>query len=163
MKKRPGGAAVLLRERFPKIVPQWRCEVAMDSGGSGLKLLKTVRICGVFWTSCYGFFRNGKGHLCEAFQRFWILLGVLNVDDFDMKSLLVHHCLHDVSVNCCGWSAVTLISELGMGAFIVVKPGPSQNEIPNQPFFFSRSFSHLFQGIGAKQRGGGNVRHICIF
>lgn len=45
MKKRPGGAAVLLQERFPKIVPQWRCEVEKHGGGEfRVETLETVRI-----------------------------------------------------------------------------------------------------------------------
>ena len=47
MKKRPGGAAVLLRERHPKIVPQWRCEVA--TWGFRVETLETMRILKFFF------------------------------------------------------------------------------------------------------------------
>lgn len=53
---------------------------------------------------------------------------------------------------------------LGMGAFIVVKTWTlSEWNSKSAVFCFSRSFSHLFQGIGTKQRRGENVRQICSF
>ena len=87
MKKRPGGAAVLLRERHPKIVPQWRCEVA--TWGFRVETLETMRILKFLF-----FFANSsrmKGPLVKHFSdsgSFWVF--VQNVDYFDMKSLLVY-------------------------------------------------------------------------
>ena len=65
MKKRPGGAAVLLRERFPKIVPQWRCEdcpSANNGDACGVVVaLRTSTGC------CFGGDSMGrKGTMAEA-------------------------------------------------------------------------------------------------
>jgi len=65
MKKRPGGAAVLLQERFPKIVPQWRCEdcpSANNGDACGVVVaLRTSTGC------CFGGDSMGrKGTMAEA-------------------------------------------------------------------------------------------------